>query len=67
MITVETLLAIDKNDLQEAARTVEKEDLPQLVDWLMKRRTKSDTRRFFYSSTDLSSVTMYTHIGIHSI
>ena len=34
MITVESMMSIDKSGLQEASKTVDKEDIPQLVEWL---------------------------------
>jgi hypothetical protein len=40
MITVDQLMAIEKDDLQEAAKVLEKEDLPQLVEWLNEKDDK---------------------------
>lgn len=34
MITIESIMSIDKTDLQEASKTVNEEDIPQLVEWL---------------------------------
>jgi len=34
MITIEGMMSIDKSDLQEASKTVNKDDIPQLVEWL---------------------------------
>lgn len=34
MITVENMMSIDKSDLQEASKTIGKEDIAQLVEWL---------------------------------
>lgn len=34
MITIESMMSIDKSGLQEAAKTVSKADIPQLVEWL---------------------------------
>jgi hypothetical protein len=34
MITVESMMSIDKSGLQEAAKTIGKEDIAQLVEWL---------------------------------
>lgn len=34
MITVESMMSIDKSGLQEASKMVNKEDIPQLVEWL---------------------------------
>lgn len=34
MITIESMMAIDKNDLLEASKTLNKDDIPQLVEWL---------------------------------
>lgn len=34
MITIESMMSIDKNSLQEASKTVGKEDIAQLVEWL---------------------------------
>lgn len=33
-ITIESIMSIEKDDLQEAAKTIKIEDLPQLVEWL---------------------------------
>ena len=34
MITLESIMSISKNDLQEASKVLNKEDVPQLVEWL---------------------------------
>jgi len=34
MITIESMMSIDKSDLQEASKTIDKEDIAQLVEWL---------------------------------
>lgn len=34
MISIEEMLSISKNDLQEASKALDKADIPQLVDWL---------------------------------
>ena len=34
MITLESITAIGKNDMEEASKALAKEDLPQLVEWL---------------------------------
>lgn len=43
MITAENLMSIPKSDLQEAAKTLEKEDVPQLIEWLA---LKDDSIRY---------------------
>lgn len=43
MITVENAMAIGKNDLQEASKTVSADDIPQLVEWLS---LKDDSVRY---------------------
>jgi hypothetical protein len=43
MITIESMMLIEKSDLPEAARNLNKEDLPQLVEWLS---LKDDTIRY---------------------
>lgn len=43
MITVGQLLSFDKNDLLEVSKTIHKDDLPQLVEWLSE---KDDTLRY---------------------
>ena len=40
MITIERLISINKNDLHEASKNVDKSDLPQLVDWLSEKDDK---------------------------
>lgn len=40
MITIERLMSIDKNDLQEASRALDKSDLQQLVEWLSEKYDK---------------------------
>lgn len=40
MITVERLMSIDKNDLQQASKSIDKTDLPQLVEWLSEKDDK---------------------------
>ncbi len=40
MITVEKLMSIDKNNLQEASKAIDKQDLPQLVEWLSEKDDK---------------------------
>jgi hypothetical protein len=34
MISIESIMSIDKSNMQEASKTVIKDDIPQLVDWL---------------------------------
>ncbi|MDX9872159.1 MAG: hypothetical protein RBT41_07045 [Clostridia bacterium] len=34
MISTESIMAIDKGDIQEASKALDKDDLPQLVEWL---------------------------------
>jgi len=34
MITIESMMVIEKSNLQEAAKTISKADIPQLVEWL---------------------------------
>lgn len=34
MISIESIMSIDKSDMQDASKTVIKDDIPQLVDWL---------------------------------
>ncbi len=34
MISIESMMSIDKSNMQEASKTVIKDDIPQLVDWL---------------------------------
>jgi hypothetical protein len=34
LISIEEMLSISKNDLQEASKALDKADIPQLVDWL---------------------------------
>ncbi len=34
MISIESIMSIDKSDMQEASKIVTKDDIPQLVDWL---------------------------------
>jgi len=34
MISIESIMSIDKSDMQEASKIVIKDDIPQLVDWL---------------------------------
>ena len=43
MITAESLMSIQKSDLQEAARALKKEDVPQLIEWLA---LKDDSIRY---------------------
>jgi hypothetical protein len=43
MLTTERLLSFEKDDLQEASRTINKDDLQQLVNWLSE---KDDTIRY---------------------
>jgi hypothetical protein len=40
MITIESLMSIDKNDLQEASKNIDKNDLPQIIDWLSEKDDK---------------------------
>ena len=40
MITLESLMSIDKNDLQEASKTIDKNDLPLIIDWLSEKDDK---------------------------
>ncbi len=34
MVSIESIMSIDKSDMQEASKAVSKDDIPQLVDWL---------------------------------
>jgi len=34
MLTIDDMMSIDKSNLQEASTTVNKDDIPQLVEWL---------------------------------
>ncbi len=34
MISTESIMAIDKSDIQAASKALAKDDLPQLVEWL---------------------------------
>lgn len=34
MISIESIMSIDKSDIREASKTVVKDDIPQLVEWL---------------------------------
>lgn len=43
MLTVEQLLSFDKKNMQEISKTISKDDLPQLVQWLTE---KDDTIRY---------------------
>ena len=40
MITLEKLISIDKNDLEEASKTIDKNDLPLIIDWLSEKNDK---------------------------
>lgn len=40
MITIESLMSIDKNNLQEASKAIDKNDLSQLVEWLSEKDDK---------------------------
>lgn len=40
MITIERLMSIDKNNSQEVSKTIDKNDLPQLVEWLSEKDDK---------------------------
>jgi hypothetical protein len=40
MITIEKLMAIEKDDLQEASKAMDISDLPQLVEWLSEKDDK---------------------------
>lgn len=40
MITLENLMSIDKSDLQEVSKTLDKDDLPQLIGWLSEKDDK---------------------------
>lgn len=43
MITIESMILIDKSNLQEASKKLGKDDIPQLVEWLS---LKDDTARY---------------------
>jgi len=43
MISTESILSIDKSEIQEASRALTKDDLPRLVEWLS---LKDDTLRY---------------------
>lgn len=40
MITIEKLLSIDKNDLQETSKSICRDDLSQLIEWLAQKDDK---------------------------
>ena len=40
MITIEKLMSIDKDDLQEASKAINNNDIPQLVEWLSEKNDK---------------------------
>lgn len=40
MITIEKLMSIDKDDLQEASKAIDNNDIPQLVEWLSEKDDK---------------------------
>ena len=40
MITIEKLLSIDKNEMGEASKTIDQNDIPQLVKWLSEKDDK---------------------------
>jgi hypothetical protein len=40
MITLEKLISIDKNDLEDASKTIDKNDLPLIIDWLSEKDDK---------------------------
>ena len=40
VITLESLMSIDRNDLQEASKTIDKNDLPLIIDWLSEKDDK---------------------------
>jgi len=37
MLSIEKILSFDKNDLQEVSKTINRDDLPQLVEWLSEK------------------------------
>ncbi len=43
MITIESMMSIDKSDLQEASKMINKDDVPQLIEWLA---LKDDSIRY---------------------
>lgn len=43
MITIDSLMPISKSDLQESSKTLNKEDIPQLIEWLT---SKDDSIRY---------------------
>lgn len=40
MITLEKLISIDKNDMEDASKTIDKYDLPLIVEWLSEKDDK---------------------------
>lgn len=40
MITIEKLMSINENDLQEYSKTIDKDDLEQLIEWLSEKNDK---------------------------
>lgn len=43
MLTIESIMSIEKSNLQEAAKSLSKDDIPQLVEWLS---LKDDNMRY---------------------
>ena len=65
MITLERIMSIPKSDLQEASKTLEKEDIPQLIEWLS---LKDDNIRYqvflLLQNRSLLCDDVYTHWDI---
>lgn len=59
MITTQSLMSIDKNDLLEASKTIDNSDLPQIVEWLSEKDDKIRYQAFLmlqYRSQYLNDV-----------
>jgi hypothetical protein len=49
MITIESMMSIDKSSLPEASKTVSTADIPQLVEWLSAKNDNIRYRAFLSS------------------
>lgn len=59
MITTQSLMSIDKNDLLETSKTIDNSDLPQIVEWLSEKDDKIRYQAFLmlqYRSQYLNDV-----------
>ncbi len=67
MISTESIMAIDKSDIQAASKALAKDDLPQLVEWLS---LKDDNIRYqallLLQSRSMFFLMMFIHFGIPS-